>query len=193
MRADTMRDVGRRGRWFLLTVGLSFGLPACALENPDHVEDSTGAETGWGCINGGCQTVRDTFSAPVPACEGEDTELAVGAGALAVLCAISRGPEGEDLVHETTCRPLVCRDSLDCPQWAGRTYGCIEEICQVEEVSGFMLDRLDLTALCLWDMPRHASCAQAASDPAVEARLARLDAVCDAEACSAIPEGCLEP
>lgn len=190
-RVQTKRS-GLRAAWLVSAAALCLGLPACSLENPDHVEDSTGAETGWGCIAGGCQTIRDTFSAPVPSCEGEETELAVGAGALALLCAISLGPEG-DVVHERTCRPLVCRDDLDCPQWAGRTYSCIEEVCQVEDVNGFTLDRLDLTALCLWDVPRHTSCAEAEADPEVDARLARLDGVCDADTCSAIPEGCLAP
>src|SRR5690606_29675778 len=109
-----------------LSLSLSFG---CALENPDHVEDSTGAETGWSCAGGSCTTIRESFSAPVPDCPGDDTELLVGAGALALLCAVSLDADGGDVLHPLTCRPLVCADGLDCPQWAGREYTCVEGVC----------------------------------------------------------------
>ena len=168
-------------------------LSACAVENPDHVEDTTGAETGWGCAAGACDTIRETFSAPAPECGAEGTELRVGAGALAILCAVSRGSDGSEDVHQLTCRPLACSDGLDCPQWAAREYGCVAGICQVADATGWRLDRLDLTALCLWDVARHTSCSDAAGDPEVTERLALVDLACPEEECVTVPAGCLEP
>ena len=167
--------------------------PGCAIENPDHVQDSTGAETGWGCASGGCSTIRETFSRLPPECGDGDAELLVGAGALALLCAVSIDAEGEDVVHPLTCRPLVCADGLDCPQWAGRNYVCIQGLCQVDATAGWHLDRVDLIALCLHDLPRHASCDEAETDPVVIERLAAVDMVCDEVSCEAIPDGCLAP
>lgn len=182
----------RRTTWGLAAALASLSI-GCAVENPSHVQDSTGVEMGWSCERGACTTERRSYSPLPPACEGEDTELLVGAGAIAILCAVSRGPDGEDVVHETTCRPLVCADDLDCPQWNEREYACIEEVCQVREAAGWVLDRLDMTALCLWDVPRHADCATAQSDPRVLERLARVEEACDATRCTSAPEGCLQP
>jgi hypothetical protein len=106
---------------------------------------------------------------------------------------VSRSPDGADVIHETTCRPLVCADELDCPQWNDREYACVEQLCQVRDATGWALDDLDLTALCLWDLPRHASCGEAGADPAVEARLAAVAEVCDEAGCVAAPPACLQP
>lgn len=164
-------------------------LIGCALENPPSIRDTTGAELGWNCDLGHCVPVQESFSPPVPSDCGEATEHLVGAGGLALLCAVSRHPEGGDLVHERTCRPLACRDDLDCPQWSARTYVCSANVCQTE----LAFDRLDLVALCLFDVPRHTSCAEADGDPEVQRRLAWVDEVCSGGVCSQIPEGCLEP
>lgn len=161
----------------------------CAVENPDHVEDTTGVEMGWGCVNGNCSTIQETFSPLPPDCAGEDTELLVGAGGLAILCAVSRGPEGEDIVHQTTCRPLVCADELDCPQWSDRPYACVEELCQ----TSLALDAVDIMSLCLWDVPRHDSCAEAGADPMVRERLALVTGACDDDDGCRVPAACLQP
>lgn len=161
----------------------------CALENPQFLTDTTGAELGWRCDQGSCTTVHETFSPRIPTECGEDTELLVGAGPLAVLCAVSRGPDGEDVVHERTCRPLRCADELDCPQWSARAYACIEGLCQSEGV----FDRIDVAALCLHDVPRHASCLDAETDAEVDRRLAGVDAACPGDVCTELPPGCLEP
>jgi hypothetical protein len=165
-------------------------LAGCVAENPSVVRDTTGAELGWTCDYGSCTTVRESFSPPVPTGCGERTELLVGAGALAIVCAVSAGELG-DIVHERTCRPLACSDALDCPQWEERLYACVEDLCQAEE--GLLLDRTDVVALCLWDVPRHASCAEAEDDPEVDRRIALVDASCDGTRCSAVPDGCLAP
>lgn len=165
----------------------------CSVENPDHVQDTTGAETGWDCVSGSCNAVRTSFSAPVPDCEGADTELLVGAGALAILCAVSRDAEGADVVHVETCRPLACGGALDCPQYGARSYACIQSICQVEDETGFGLDPIDVSALCLFDVPRHASCDAARADALVSERLAAAQSACEGAACTRIPAGCLEP
>lgn len=174
---------------FCLAVGIATPSLGCTLENPSVVRDTTGAELGWECDYGACTTVRESFSPPVPTGCGEDTELLVGAGALAILCAVSRAPDGSDLVHERTCRPLACRDELDCPQWSARTYACVADICQTDGV----FDRVDVTALCLFDVERHASCGDAEDDPLVGARMALVDAACPGDRCLSAPEPCLAP
>lgn len=180
----------RRHPWGL--AGLIASLAAgCAAENPTSLRDTTGAEIAWECGYGGCVTVQDGYAPPVPSGCGEDTEHLVGAGALAVLCAVSRAPEGGDLVHERTCRPIACADELDCPQWEERLYGCVESICQSD--AGLALDRLDVTALCLFDVPRHASCEAIDADAEVARRMALVDEACEGERCQRVPEGCLAP
>lgn len=183
-----------RHSWGLVAAVATLAFPfGCAVENPSYVTDSTGAQTGWSCEGGRCTTVRESYSPLPPDCAGEDTELLVGAGPIAVLCAVSRDGAGEDVVHERTCRPLVCFDDLGCPQYGGREYACIEEICQVRDAGGWRLDALDMTALCLWDVPRHESCAAAAEDPTVAARLALVDEVCADGECTSAPAPCLSP
>ncbi|MGE0791148.1 MAG: hypothetical protein AB7S26_36080 [Sandaracinaceae bacterium] len=176
-------------RTSLLGLLVLLALPACAIENPGHVRDTTGAEMGWECDTGSCRAVRESYSPLAPDCDGR-TELLVGAGGLAILCAV---PDGGDEPFEETCRPLACADLLDCPQWSARTYECIEGICQVESAAGFVLDRVDLAALCLYDVPRHASCAEAQADPIVMARMALVDAACASERCERPPADCLSP
>lgn len=164
---------------------------ACALENPSSLRDTTGAEIGWECGYGACTTVQGGYSPVVPSGCGEDTEHLVGAGALAILCAVSRAPDGTDLVHERTCRPIACADELDCPQWEERAYACVSSLCQAER--GLPLDRLDLTALCLFDVPRHESCEAIDGDAEVAHRMALVDGACEGERCARVPEGCLAP
>ena len=166
---------------------LSFST-ACAVENPSFIEDTTGAELGWSCDTGSCNAVHHSFSPEIPTGCGDDTELLVGAGGIAILCAVSRDAEGADVVHERTCRPLACYDELDCPQWDARAYACVEGICQSE----LALDRVDLAALCLFDVPRHASCAEADADALVDQRMALVDEAC-ADGCTNVPAGCLAP
>jgi hypothetical protein len=179
--------------WGPALVSASLCVGCAGVDNPDYVTDSTGAQTGWGCVRGACSTVRESYSPPPPDCEGADTELLVGAGAIAILCAVSVGPSGEDVVHETTCRPLVCEIDAQCPQWTAREYACIEEVCQVRNAGGWELDRVDMTALCLWDVPRHQSCATSRSDPAVVDRLALVDEACPGGTCTSAPDPCLSP
>ncbi len=163
-------------------------LAGCAIENPSSLRDTTGAEIGWECVYGSCAPVRDGYGPPVPSGCGEDTEYLVGAGALAILCAVSN-EDGADVVHEGTCRPLACADELDCPQWQERTYACVSSLCQTELV----FDRLDVIALCLSDVPRHESCEAADADPLVAARMALVDGACEGERCERVPEECLQP
>lgn len=170
-----------RGAIAILLVG-------CAVENPPVLEDTTGAEIGWECERGSCSPVLASWSAQVPAMCGERTELLVGAGALAILCAVSVDAEGRDVVHERTCRPIACADELDCPQWEGREYACENELCQTPLV----MDRIDVASLCLWDIERHASCPEAEEDAEVDRRMEAVDAACDAGGCT-IPDGCLTP
>lgn len=165
-------------------------IAGCALENPPYVRDTTGAEVGWTCDNGSCTTVQESYSPPVPTDCGERTEHLVGAGALAILCDVTATDEG-DVVHERTCRPLACADELDCPQWDAREYACVSSICQA--VDGYALDRIDLAALCLYDLPRPPSCAAADSDPETGRRMMLVDAACEGGTCASVPEGCLAP
>ncbi len=159
----------------------------CALDNPAVLRDTTGAEMGWECERGHCTTVRESFS-PLPPTEcGEDAELLVGAGKLAILCVVSAG----DIVHERTCRPLACLDELDCPQWEERTYTCASGICETDDPVA--LDRIDVAALCLSEVPRHTSCADAENDPRVDERIALRDSVCDETRCESVPSECLSP
>jgi hypothetical protein len=178
-------------RWwfvpFLLSVLLLLLLPACGVENPPVLEDTTGAEVGWECVAGSCSPSIQSWSPQVPSMCGEETELLVGAGALAILCAVSV-EGGRDVVHERTCRPIACADELDCPQWEAREYRCDNELCQ----TFIGMDRIDIASLCLWDLPRHASCSEADEDPEVDRRIALVDAACAGEECT-IPEGCLAP
>lgn len=160
---------------------------ACAVENPAFIEDTTGAELGWSCDSGRCTTVHHDFSPAIPTGCGEGTELLVGAGGIAILCAVSR-EAGADVVHERSCRPLACADALDCPQWEARGYACVEGLCRSE----LLLDRVDLAALCLFDVPRHGSCAEADGDAEVDRRMALVDAAC-ADGCTHVPAGCLSP
>lgn len=183
MRRTLARVLG----WSFLVCGLT----ACSVENPPLLRDTTGAELGWSCDFGRCVTVQESFSPAVPTDCGERTEHLVGAGALALLCAVSQSARGEDIVHERTCRPLACFDELDCPQWQERGYACIEGICQ--STDGTPLDRLDMTALCLFDVPRHASCVAAEDDAEVDRRMVLVDGACDARGCGAAPMGCLAP
>jgi hypothetical protein len=165
---------------------------SCLVENPSVVRDSTGAELGWDCASGSCTTVRESYSPLPPEC-GEGTELLVGAGPIALLCAVSLAPDGSDRVHETTCRPLACADALDCPQWNAREYTCIGSLCQVANAGGWRLDHVDLAALCLYDLARHASCEEADADPVVRERMLAVDAACASGTCESIPDGCLDP
>lgn len=177
-----------RGNTLGLSLAIASLLAGCALENPAYVRDTTGAELGWSCDVGHCAPVHESFSPPVPSDCGEDTELLVGAGGLAILCAVSRGADGSDVIHERTCRPLACRDELDCPQWGARSYVCAAGVCQSE----LALDRVDVTALCLFDVPRHASCAEADADPEVARRMAWVEEACEG-GCTHVPSGCLAP
>lgn len=178
--------------YLALASGLIALAPGCLIENPSHVTDSTGAELGWECDNGSCRPVQNEYSPLPPEC-GDDAELLVGAGGLAILCAVGRADDGADVIHEATCRPLVCIDELDCPQWSSRTYSCIDGICQVEAAEGWRLDRVDLAALCLAAIPRHDTCAAAAEDPEVMERLSWVDAACDEDGdeCASVPEACV--
>lgn len=172
----------------LVATALLAVLPGCALENPELLRDTTGAELGWSCESGRCVVVQESFSPPVPTECGERTEHLVGAGPIAILCAVSQGSRGQDVVHELTCRPVACADELDCPQWEERTYACVEGICQ--SAASWAFDRLDLSALCLSDLPRHRSCPEAAADPIVQERMRLVDAACDERRCTGLPEGC---
>jgi len=169
---------------------LSLLASGCIVENPPTVTDTTGAELGWTCDRGSCTTEIIAGSPGVPSMCGEDTELLVGAGALAILCAVSVDAGGSDVVHERTCRPLACADDLDCPQWEARGYGCLNDVCQI---AGRRLDRIDLAALCLWDLPRHTSCTRADADTEIDRRLALRDGVCSGDDCDTVPPGCLAP
>jgi hypothetical protein len=170
-------------------VSLALLVSGCLAENPASLTDTTGADIGWDCSRGSCTTVRDATSASVPSMCGAATDLLVGAGALAILCAVSVGPDGADVVHERTCRPIACADELDCPQWEERAYTCLASICQYEALA---LDRVDVSALCLYDVPRHESCAAAEEDALADERMAAVDAACADGTCT-IPEGCLVP
>lgn len=186
-----IRHVRRsRHAWGPAAAIASLLVTGCAVENPTSVRDTTGAEIGWDCGYGHCSTVQDSYAPVVPSGCGDETEHLVGAGALALLCAVSRAPDGSDVVHERTCRPIACADELDCPQWEERLYGCVESICQTE---GLTLDRVDVTALCLFDVPRHASCEAIDADPRVAERMALVDEVCDETRCDRVPEACLSP
>jgi hypothetical protein len=183
--------VRRPPRSLLAALASASALSACAVENPELVRDTTGAEIGWSCELGRCVTVQETFSPIVPTDCGERTEHLVGAGGLAILCAVSQGARGEDVVHERTCRPLACGDELDCPQWQERGYACLEGICQSTDDAAF--DWLDMVALCLFDLSRHESCAAAEADAEVARRLALADAACEGGRCGPAPAGCLAP
>lgn len=183
--------MSRRLTWGLaLSTATLFG--ACAVENPPYLRDTTGAELLWECDTGNCRPVRGSFSPLPPEC-ADDTELLVGAGPIAILCGVSRGPDGEDIVHDETCRPLACVDDLSCPQWNAREYICLNEFCQVADASTWRLDRTDMSALCLFDVERHASCDEALGDPIVQARLSAVDEACPMGVCERVPEGCLAP
>ncbi len=169
---------------------LAMLVSGCAVENPPALRDTTGAEIGWTCDYGGCTTVQEAYSPPVPPDCGDGTEHLVGAGAIANLCDVTPTADG-DLVHERTCRPLACADELDCPQWEERAYACLSGICQAQD--GLALDRVDLSALCLYDLPRPTSCAEADADPEVTRRIALVDAACSSGTCASVPAGCLSP
>ncbi|HEY8432943.1 MAG TPA: hypothetical protein VIL20_31440 [Sandaracinaceae bacterium] len=165
-------------------------LAGCVPDNPSSLRDTTGAEIGWSCGWDGCTTVQHGGAPVVPSGCGDDTEHLVGAGALAILCAVSRGAGGRDVVHERTCRPIACADELDCPQWEDRRYLCVASICQNEDLA---LDRLDVTALCLYDVPRHESCGAIDADPEVARRMALVEEACDGARCHRVPAECLSP
>lgn len=195
MPVRRLRDA-RADTWGSSLVIASLGsialLSGCLVENPSSVRDTTGAELGWDCSSGSCTTVRESFSPLPPEC-GDGAELLVGAGPVAILCAVSRAPDGSDVVHETTCRPLACSDELDCPQWNSREYTCLGSLCQVAESGGWRLDHTDLAALCLFDLARHASCEESDADPVVMERMRAVDAACASGTCESIPDGCLDP
>lgn len=167
---------------------LLLALAACSVENPTRVQDTTGASLDWECELGACRPVGYAGAPEAPECDGP-TELLVGAGALGLLCAV----DDTDAPFPETCRPLACALASDCPQWGDRLYVCLGDICQIEDASGWTLDRVDVTALCLFDVPRHASCDEALADPAVAERLALVDEVCDGDRCTAVPLPCLQP
>ncbi|MBZ0121427.1 MAG: hypothetical protein K8H88_30810 [Sandaracinaceae bacterium] len=169
---------------------LLLALGGCAVENPASILDSTGAELGWDCDRGTCAAVERSYSPTVPAC-GPGAEYVVGNGALAILCVLTRAAGGGDLVHQETCRPLVCRDGLDCPQYEGRSYYCVEGLCQSSQVD---LDALDAVALCLWDVERLESCDSQLADPRTLERIALAQAACPEGRCALpLPRACLQP
>ncbi len=172
-----------RARFFSLSaIALSI---SCARQTAPTLEDSRGVVVQWECSAGECQVTGT--SDPPPACTAlPDIDLFVlGAGSFALLCGAS--VVGHALVlHDESCRPIRCANETDCPQWDDRRYGCDAGLCTTTTRA---LDLLDVTAACLADVDRPATCVAAGMDAATQDGLLLAASACTAEGCT-LPEAC---
>jgi hypothetical protein len=158
-------------------------LPACAGQTP-VLEDSLGTRVQWTCEAHECQVTGT--SAPPPDCDGDDI-FVIGAGAIAVLCGASVATDNHMLsVHDATCRPVICAQASDCPQWPDRMYGCDGGFCTTSDLA---LDVLDIEATCLRLAPRQDTCAATDTDPRVVSAMTTATSACTTSGCT-LPSSC---
>lgn len=158
---------------------------SCVGQAPPSLEDSRGVRVEWACSGRTCEVTGS--SVPPPTCTAlPDIDLFVlGAGAIAMLCGASVVGRTFEL-HEESCRPIVCADEGDCPQWDDRRYGCDAGTCTTTTRAP---DMLDVTTACLATVDRPPTCVATGADPATQAALTNADGACSGSACT-IPEVC---
>ena len=139
----------------------------------------------WSCSRGNCEATATSVPPPVCAALPDIDLFVLGEGALAVVCGASV-VSGALVLHEATCRPVRCVGAADCPQWDDRLYSCVLGWCATDSRAP---DLLDVTAACLANVDRPATCAALSTDPETQAALMTALAACTAASC-AIPETC---
>jgi hypothetical protein len=159
--------------------------PGCRVASPT-LEDSLGVVVQWDCSGRDCQ-VTGSSAAP-PDCGGPEVWV-VAAGAVALLCGATVTPDHSLMVHEESCRPIMCGSSDDCPQWNDRPYGCDGHVCTTPATNNIQLDVLDVQSSCLLTAPRGATCAEAQMDPVLASAHAMAVAACAPGVCT-IPDAC---
>ena len=176
--------------------------------NPKTLRDTTGLVFGWSCDQ--TCSVNAPRNAPLPADCGSGVHYDYDDIRIALICLSVPQPQvgpGVSQFLDTSCRPVACDTSAECPRFAEANFECKAGLCQRIGDSFTAVTELDAVALCLSSVPRSPSCSAAGADPVVQQAETAAQASCsppnpnpppDAtgytllERCQ-VPQGCRTP
>jgi hypothetical protein len=186
--------------WSVVAGALATACASGASNSRTVLRDSTDATFTLDCMSDGhCALTALDGTAPPLGCGDGSAAFKLEWRRFLDVCSASvhSGGPAAWSTTDSLCRMVVCDKDGDCPHTAGLDFICVHRLCEQPGSTGNLVLPSESLQLCLFGVPRPATCADATSSPNLRQAQNLVAASCPSAnpstpSCT-VPSSCAQP